>query len=98
MLLQASERATNLFIVRFIAGIFQNFAMADDAVAIDDEDGTLGDVHEPDHVGIDDAICVDDRFVEVAEKRKGESLGIRPSFEREERVRADADDIGRTGD
>src|SRR5688500_1893288 len=93
--LESGQRLLHVLVVRLVARIVQHFAMADDAIAIDDEHGALGNVLEADHVRIDDAVLPDDVLVVVAEQREIQLLLIRPRLLREERVGADAEHLRR---
>src|SRR5215213_6255561 len=63
-------------VIGLVPRVLQHLAVPDDTRFIYDEDRALGDVFEPDHVGIDDSVLVDDLFVVVAQQRKPELLLI----------------------
>src|SRR6185295_10044228 len=91
---ERSERAENLVVIRLVPRVVEDFAVAHDAVLVDDEDGPPGDALEADHVLVEDAVVANDLLVEIAEEGKRQLLMILKGLQREERVDADAVHLG----
>src|SRR5688572_25150690 len=88
-----SEGLVQLSVVRLVPRVVEHLAIPNDAAFIDREHRALRDVFQSDHVGIDDAVFVDDLFVVVAQKREPKLLLIVPRLQRKERIGAHAEHL-----
>src|SRR5215831_9981678 len=91
--LEFRERLEDLVVVRLVAGVVEDFGMADDAVLVDHERRPLGDALQPDHVGVVRAVRLDDFFVEITQQWEIQILIFLESRQCKEGVNADAVDL-----
>src|SRR5713101_1619868 len=91
---ERSERRKDLAVIRLVPRVVEDFAVAHDAVLVDDEDGPPRDAFEADHVFVEDAVVANDRLVEIAQEGKRQLLMIVKRLQRKERIDTDAVHLG----
>src|SRR5437773_5372492 len=87
---ERSELRKDFVVIRLVPCVVEDFAVAHDAVLVDDEDGPPRDAFEADHVLIEDAVVANDLLVEIAQEGKRQLLMVVKRLQREERIDTDA--------
>src|SRR6187549_3544274 len=85
------DRSLDLVVLRLVPGGWRDLAIADDALAIDDNHGAAGNALQAAHVRVDHVELLDGVLVEVAQQVEVERVLAGKFLQRERRVDADAE-------
>src|SRR5215813_8635749 len=91
---EALDRREDFLVVGLVAGVLQDLAIANNPIGVEDEHGSPGDPMQADHVLVVDPVVLNHLLVEIAQEREREPLCVMESLQREERIDADAVDLG----